>query len=61
MKVSQIKYEVYNNLDIFKFIMAICVIAIHTHPLENISNNIILSDWQFRSFLWQVDFCFLIK
>ena len=46
MKVSQIKYEVYNNLDIFKFIMAICVIAIHTHPLENISNNIILQIYE---------------
>lgn len=26
--------EIYNNLDLFKWIMAILVIAIHTQPFE---------------------------
>lgn len=31
----------YNSLDLFKFFMAICVIAIHTNPLQNCTNRII--------------------
>ena len=31
----------YNSLDLFKFIMSIFVIAIHTHPLEYCNNSII--------------------
>ena len=31
----------YNNIDVFKLIMSIFVVAIHTHPLENISNSVI--------------------
>lgn len=33
----------YNSIDIGKFIMAICVIAIHTQPLEGVHNEIILA------------------
>lgn len=33
----------YNSIDIFKFIFSICVIANHTHPLENCNNKIILA------------------
>lgn len=31
----------YNSLDLIKWIMAIFVIAVHTHPLETIQNNFI--------------------
>ena len=33
----------YNSIDLFKFIFSICVIAIHTHPLESIDNKLILN------------------
>lgn len=33
----------YNSIDLGKFIMAFCVVAIHTYPLANCSNEIILS------------------
>ena len=29
----------YNSIDLWKFIMAFAVVAIHTHPLENINNE----------------------
>jgi len=32
----------YNSIDIVKWIMAIFVIAIHTHPFNNIDNDIFL-------------------
>ena len=28
----------YNSIDLFKFIMALCVVAIHTNPMANCSN-----------------------
>lgn len=30
-----------NSLDLFKFLMAICVIALHTHPLYNYKNSVV--------------------
>lgn len=36
----------YNSIDLVKFIMAILVIAIHTHPLEGCTNNFINSLYQ---------------
>lgn len=33
----------YNSIDLCKIFMAVCVIAMHTKPLHNSSNNIILS------------------
>ena len=33
----------YNSIDLGKFVMALCVIAIHTYPLVNCSNKIILA------------------
>lgn len=33
----------YNGIDLGKLIMAICVVALHTHPLENMQNTIILA------------------
>lgn len=36
----------YNGIDITKFIMAICVVAIHTQPLISCNNTIILALYQ---------------
>ena len=36
----------YNNLDLFKFIFAIVVVAIHTTPLKDISDN---ANWYFSN------------
>ena len=33
----------YNSIDLWKLIMAICVVALHTNPLINCKNYIILS------------------
>lgn len=30
----------FNSIDIFKLLMAVCVVAIHTHPLENCKNEL---------------------
>ncbi|ODM13342.1 hypothetical protein BEH84_01057 [Eisenbergiella tayi] len=32
-----------NSIDICKFIMSICVVAIHIHPLANCNNDLLLS------------------
>lgn len=32
-----------NGLDLGKFLMAICVVAAHTHPLINCENRIIMT------------------
>lgn len=40
------KSKCYNSLDITKLIMSFCVVAIHTHPLENCSNKILLSIYE---------------
>lgn len=39
--------KTYPSFDLVKWLMAICVIAIHTHPLERINNSIILSIYNF--------------
>ena len=39
MMESSLKKQSYNSLDIAKLLMAICVVAIHTHPLENVSTQ----------------------
>ena len=39
---KQLSKQKYQGIDLFKFIMSILVIAIHTHPLEN-STNIVLN------------------
>lgn len=36
----------YNSIDLFKLIMAICVVAIHTHPLEYCNSSIILEIYE---------------
>lgn len=33
----------YNSIDLGKFVMALCVIAIHTYPLQNCTNPVILA------------------
>lgn len=33
----------YNSIDLFKLIMAVCVIAIHTNPLYKCDNKIIVN------------------
>ena len=38
--------KTYNSIDLCKIIMAICVVAIHTHPLENCSNKVILNIYE---------------
>ncbi|MBP3624064.1 MAG: hypothetical protein J6J19_08360 [Oscillospiraceae bacterium] len=35
---SQAKIE-YNSIDLFKFVMALCVVAIHTNPMVNCSDS----------------------
>ena len=32
------------SIDFIKFIMAICVVAIHTHPLETVTNNVVINN-----------------
>lgn len=41
--VIQSKNKNYNSIDLFKFIFSLCVIAIHTHPLEQCDNQTIIS------------------
>lgn len=41
-----IKKAKYNSLDIVKFFMAICVIAIHTNPFFNCANEVIQAIYQ---------------
>ena len=33
----------YNSIDLFKLIMAVCVVAIHTNPLYKCDNKIIVN------------------
>lgn len=33
----------YNSIDLTKILMAVCVVAIHTHPLENVKNGLVVS------------------
>ena len=33
------KHQRYNSIDLFKFLMAFCVIAIHTHPVDSTINK----------------------
>ena len=35
--------EKYNQIDLFKFIMAIIVVAIHTGPLINCKNELLIT------------------
>lgn len=35
----------HNSIDLFKFIMAFAVVAIHTHPLENCTNSNLLTTY----------------
>ena len=39
--MSAVKITKENGIDLFKLLMSICVIAIHTHPLKNCTNQII--------------------
>lgn len=42
MKVNEETTKKYNSIDLFKFLMACCVIAIHTQPVFGCSNSIIV-------------------
>ncbi len=35
-------HQKFNSIDLFKFVMALCVVAIHTHPLETCTNQTIV-------------------
>lgn len=35
-----------NCIDLFKFIMAIAVVAIHTHPLENCTSGVLFKIYE---------------
>lgn len=48
----------YNSFDVFKLIMAIVVIAIHTRPLENCSIMIVNNIYKIITF-WAVPFFFI--
>ena len=40
MRKGSLSFDRQNNgIDLFKFIMAVAVVAIHTHPLENCTNS----------------------
>ena len=35
----------FKGIDLIKFIMAIFVVAIHTHPFEGLSENVFIQFW----------------
>jgi len=41
MRLPETKGSNYNSIDLCKFLMAVCVVAIHTHPLQNCSQDIL--------------------
>lgn len=39
---TQISHNKYNSIDLGKFIMAICVIALHTYPIQGVHNRAVI-------------------
>lgn len=37
----------YYFIDIFKGVFAVCVIAVHSHPLNNVTNQIVIDLYNF--------------
>ena len=42
MPINDVKKK-FNSIDLFKFIMSLCVVAIHINPLANCRNQTILA------------------